>query len=136
MLKQSLRIMVDKYAQRLIEEWKEHGRLILSVDFDDTLYPYKTATGEECLELIEYLRSIQDKLVIIIWTASKPDRYEEIRNYCSSVGLEIVGVNTAALPNLKFGTESKPYFNLLIDDRAGKQQAIEQLKTAYKEVFG
>ena len=128
--------MVDKYTQRLIEEWKEYGRLILSVDFDDTLMPYKTATGEECLELIEYLRSIQDKLVIIIWTASKPDRYDEIRNYCSSVGLEIVGVNTAGLPNLKFGTESKPYFNLLIDDRAGKQQAIEQLKTAYKEVYG
>ncbi len=127
---------MDKYTQRLIDEWREHGRLILALDYDDSAFPYKTATGEECLELIEYLRSIQDKLWIIIWTASKPERYEEIRNYCSSVGLEIVGVNTAALPNLKFGTESKPYFNLLIDDRAGKELAIQQLKTAYKEVFG
>jgi hydroxymethylpyrimidine pyrophosphatase-like HAD family hydrolase len=127
---------MDKYTQRLVEEWKEHGRLILAVDYDDTIFPYKTATGEECLELIEYLRLIQDKLWIIIWTASKPERYEEIRSYCSSVGLEIVGVNTAAIPNLKFGTESKPYFNLLIDDRAGKELAIQQLKKAYKEVYG
>lgn len=126
---------MDKYTQRLIDEWKEHGRLIVSIDWDDTLVPYKTATEDECLELINYIKSIQDKLLIIIWTASKPYRYNEIREYCNSVGLEIVGINTPALPNLRFGTESKPYFNLLIDDRAGKQQAIEQLKTAYKEVF-
>lgn len=127
---------MDKYTQRLIYEWRLHNRLVLALDYDDTIFPYKTATGEECLELIEYIRSIQDKLWIIIWTASKPARYKEIESYCSSVGLEIVGINTAAIPNLLFGTDSKPYFNILIDDRAGKEQAINQLKTAYKEVYG
>jgi hypothetical protein len=127
---------MDKYTQRLITEWREHGKLIAAVDFDDTLEPFKTADKDECNELIDYLVSIQDKLYIIIWTASDPARYKYIEDYCASKGLNIVGVNVAAVEGLKYGTSSKPYFNILIDDRAGKEQVIKQLKTAYKEVYG
>lgn len=126
---------MDKYTQRLITEWRKHGKLIVAVDFDDTLEPFKTADKNECEGLIDYLISIQDKLRIIIWTASDPARHLYIKSYCEGRGLNIVGVNVPAMEGLKYGTPSKPYFNLLIDDRAGKEEAINNLKQAYNIVY-
>lgn len=127
---------MSKYVQRLVDEWRKHGKLIIAVDFDDTLEPFNVASMEECDELMQYLVSIQDKLHIIIWTASDPARYLYIKSYCKGRGLNVVGVNVPAIEGLKYGTPSKPYFNLLIDDRAGKEEAINNLKQAYNIVYG
>jgi hypothetical protein len=36
------------------------------------------------------------------------------------------------LPGLKFGTTTKPYANLYLDDRAGIDQALDVLSAAYE----
>jgi hypothetical protein len=122
--------------QRLTDEWVTHGKLIVAVDFDDTIFPYRMSSWGRCMITIGELLRMQDQMIIIIWTASAPERYPFIERYCKEVGLNIVGVNTPAIPNLKFGTESKPYFNILLDDRAGLDGALSMLGRVYDKING
>lgn len=125
---------MSKHLDRLISEWKEHGLIIICVDFDDTLKPWKIATQQECDEVIELL--IEAKKVgayVVIHTACDSDRYDEIREYCSAKGLQINTINENPI-DLQYGRYNKPYANIYIDDRAGLQESLTILQTAMNEI--
>ena len=112
-------IREDSFVRRLAAEWIKHDKLIVSIDFDDTIFPYnKDLVDHYGTDMvIDRIKRFQDDAILIIWTASPSDRYDYIREYCNDMDLNIQSVNSAALPDLKFGTDSKPYFNVHIDDR-------------------
>jgi len=62
---------VELYVNRLLEEWKQHGRVIISVDYDDTLSPWKlgnkedqTTNAKKCNYLLLLSKKVQNKLKI------------------------------------------------------------------------
>ena len=120
-----------KYEHRLYKEWSQYGKIIIAVDFDDTISPWKFKDEED----LRAIRSTIDLLsvakqtgaYIVVFTACNEDRYAEIREYCKSVGLEIDSINTNPI-DLPYGNNAKIYANIFIDDRAGINQALATLE--------
>src|SRR5688572_4690263 len=89
--------MNNKYISRLYEEWKKYGKIIIAVDFDDTVYPWGFKTEEDQQEfkkVVDILNIARDTgAYITIWSACDKNRFEEIRNYCKSKNLKIDSIN-------------------------------------------
>lgn len=122
---------MEKYIKRLTQEWQLHGKVIIAVDFDDTISPWKFNSDEDkdfYKELISLLKECKNVgAYIVVFTACSPDRYEEIKSYCKKSGLEIDDINNVPI-NLPYGNGRKLYANIFVDDRAGINEAIEILR--------
>lgn len=125
---------MDKYIKRLSKEWEEHGKIIIAVDFDDTISPWKLNDQKECDKIISALRDCKNVGAFIsIFTACKEDRYEEIRKYCLSKELKIDSINQNPI-ELPYGNQNKIYANIFIDDRAGLNEALAiLLESMYRQ---
>lgn len=119
---------MNNYVERLSTEWNTHGKIVIAVDFDDTLHPWKFASvNPNVVRIIKDAKRIG--AYIVIWTACDEARYPEIRHVCSSLGLEIDAINDVPL-DLPYGKGRKIYYNILIDDRAGLENALDILQKA------
>lgn len=123
----------NKYAERLIKEWTAYKRIVLGVDFDDTVYPWGFKGFEANVKFKEVIDTIKraQKIgaYISVWSACAPERYDEIRNYFRSFGVEVDSINENPIP-LPYGNNRKMYYNWLLDDRAGLEQALAILDYA------
>jgi hypothetical protein len=113
----------DACIDRLLRECKKHKKLIVAVDFDDTVYPYTNTAGthEGIIDLLKQCQELD--FHIVVFTASTPDRYPFIENYMAKIGIKITGINKNAVEGLPFGNHGKIYYNILLDDRAGLWEA-------------
>lgn len=124
----------EKYIKRLANEWAEHKRIIIGLDFDDTISPWKMATIEECNRVIEIVRIAQETgAFLTIHTACAPERYDYIKKYCLERGLKVDSINQNPIP-LPYGNVTKPYANIFIDDRAGLEEALIILSSAMYKI--
>ena len=125
-----------KYVNRLVNEWKEHGKILCAVDFDDTISPWRLQDQETCDTIIEILKQVkQTGAYLIVFTACNADRYPEIISYCESKGLKIDEINKNPI-SLPYGNNGKVYANIFLDDRAGLNESILTLQTALYEYRG
>jgi hypothetical protein len=109
---------------RLYEEYKRYGSLSIGVDFDNTIYDYhKKGYGyETVIDLC--IRAVELGMKVHIFTAN-PD-HALVTQYCAEKGIQIEGINTCGV---KLGWESrKPFYSLLLDDRAGLISAVDDLE--------
>ncbi len=125
----------NDYINRLFKEWKTHGSIILAVDFDSTISPWDSIDNkkdiERCLKLVKDVKSTG--AYIVIFTACDPNRYDEIRGYCTKEGIKVDTINENPI-TLKYGNARKIYYNHLLDDRSGFIQAMDMLEVAmYKQ---
>lgn len=122
---------MNKYRNRLYQEWTQHGKIVVAVDFDDTISPWKFKDKEDLIELdktIQVLRVAKETgAFITVWSACDKARFDEIREYCTSKGLEIDSINENPI-DLPYGKDRKIYANIYIDDRAGLHEAIDILE--------
>jgi hypothetical protein len=126
---------VMKYVDRLETEWEQHGKIIIGVDFDDTISPWRM-DDFDFDTVIKTLKTAKETgAYIVIFTACKPDRYPEIATYCESKGLEIDRINETPI-DVGFGNHAKIYANIFIDDRAGLHEALDILTLAMYRVRG
>lgn len=116
-------------VQRLLKEYQKHPKLIVAVDFDDTVYDFHNK-GNSHEEVWDVLRRC-DKLgfYIVCFTASLPVRFSSIEKHFESKGVKLSSINKNPIP-LPFGNHGKIYYNILLDDRAGLGSALETLQTA------
>lgn len=123
----------NKYAERLIAEWLKYGKICLAIDFDDTLYPWGFKGFEANLmfkKAMDIIKLAQDTgCFTTIWSACAPDRYDYIRDYCKSYDIPVDTINENPIP-LPYGNNRKMYYNHLLDDRAGLEQALDVLEYA------
>lgn len=122
----------DKYVQRLYKEWLQHGRIILAIDFDNTVSPYHTLDNKEDMD--RAVKAILDSQQVgtynMIHTSCDPSRHEDIVVYCSGLGIRIDAINATPI-EVPYGKPgSKPYFNISLDDRCGLREATITLETA------
>lgn len=116
----------DRLYKRLKEEFEKHGKLIIAVDFDDTVFNTHNNPGWTYTGVVETLLRWQENAEIICWTASLPDRYEFIRGVFNAHGIQLSGININA-PGIE-PRGPKIYANIYLDDRScGLEQALHCL---------
>jgi hypothetical protein len=120
------------YIDRLVDEWKKHGRIIIAVDFDDTLSPWTFTTEQDIYDsgIIQLLANAKATgAYIVCFTACKPDRYHEIEARFKFLGIPLDSINKNPI-ELPYGNVAKIYANIFLDDRAGLPFAMYVLETA------
>ena len=105
----------EKCYERLREEFKKYGKLIICVDFDDTLYDFHRL-GRTYDDVIELLRRWEPYSEVIILTGNGEEKYPEIANYLDLQGVKYRGINCDS--SVAFGGR-KVYGTVYLDDRGG-----------------
>lgn len=110
--------------ERLIREYEKHGSLIIGFDFDGTVHDYHK-TGEKYDMVINLLRELKEiNCKLICWTCHRDHEY--VKEYLTKNNIPFDGINT---DGIDLGYESrKPFFNALLDDRAGLDHVYYELK--------
>ncbi len=123
---------MKKYIERLLTEWEQHSKIIIAVDFDDTIFNWKMNDYETYSRVIKLLQKCKETgAYIVIFTCSNKDRHGEIEKFCNVNNLKIDGINQNPI-DLPYGNEGKIYANIFLDDRAGLDEALDILeKTMY-----
>ena len=113
-------------TQRLIDEYKKYGKLIVAYDFDNTVYDFhsKGYRFDNVIDLIRECRKLG--FYLIVYTCSKEDRYKLIKDYLVSHNIPFNSINENS-PEINFA-HGKLYYNILLDDRAGLTSAYKSLK--------
>ena len=135
-------VIVDFYLDennvynRLRHEFETYGRLIIAVDFDDTLYNYHKIEGRTYDMVIDLLRKWKDHAEIIVYSCIEPDgkdRMEFVKKYLKDNDIPYHKFNEQSCrsptPNSR-----KVYYNILLDDRAGLKECFDVLKRLYLEL--
>lgn len=117
-------------VNRLVKEWKMHGKIIIALDFDNTVYDFHQEghTYEEVFTLLKECQ--QFGCYIVLFAARGEDENEFMVSYLKEHDIVIDGINEN-LPVIPFQTR-KIYYNILLDDRAGLKSAYEILKEALR----
>lgn len=110
---------------RLIKELDTHGNLVIGFDFDNTIFDVHN-NGGNYSQMISILQECKKRgWTLCLYTAELREDWLKWKvDYCKHFGIEPDYVNES--PLLK-GTK-KPFFNLLLDDRAGLEGAYFMLK--------
>lgn len=122
-------------VERLVNEWLMHDKIVLAVDFDDTIFHWRHNSEEECkevMDLVKWCKTIG--AYIMIHTCSDPPRHNEIRKFCKDKGLDIDSINCNPI-KLPYGNKGKPYYNWQLCDRSGLSYAMKVLDEAAKKVI-
>lgn len=133
-----LEIRMKIYIDRLYNEWTTHGKIIIGVDFDSTISPYATINNQEDIERTISVLKIctQTGCFIVIHTACRQDRYQEILDYCEKSGIKVDSINQTPI-DLPYGKSgSKPYCNHFLDDRAALPASLDILEAAMYKIRG
>ena len=109
---------------RLCQELNAHKKLVIGFDFDNTIFDVHNRGGDYS-QVISVLQKCK-KLgwILCLYTAELREDWLKWKvDYCKHFGIEPDYVNES--PLIK-GTK-KPFFNLLLDDRAGLEEAYTLL---------
>ena len=115
----------DGAIKRLITEYEAHNKLVVGFDFDNTIFDVHNQ-GINCSEVISLLRECKRLgFILCLYTAETRGYWLQWKiDYCKHFGIEPEHVNKSPLLP---GTD-KPFFNILLDDRAGLESAYLTLK--------
>lgn len=121
-----------KCIERLLENWREHGSIIIAFDFDNTIFDYYNK-GYDYPNIIGLLKECKTMgCTLILYTCCDESKYEFMKEKCAECGIIIDYINESP-SNIPF-VGKKIYYNILLDDRAGLRSAYNILKKA-KEII-
>ena len=127
-IKISNSIIRDRYlsqnecVKRLYQDYKKHNNLFIAFDFDNTVYDFHNI-GDTFPELESILKRV--KLLgftLILFTGNENEKLKEIVEYCKINGYNPDYINCNPIMDTR-----KPYYNILLDDRAGLYSAYQTL---------
>lgn len=115
-------------VDRLYKEYSAHKKLIVALDFDDTIFDFHNK-GYQYSQVIDLILECQRDygFYVVIFTGTPPEKWTNIYNHCEKLGIKTGEINKNAIP-LPFGNGGKIYYNILLDDRSGLQQSFEILR--------
>lgn len=135
---------MDKYlnplnsSNRLVEEYKKYGSLIIAVDFDDTLYNFHNdpdAKFDMVAELVRKMKSINCE--IIIWTGNQNTEF--VKEFLANNNIPYDLINEDSEVAKKWVIDKgyppprKLYANAYLDDRGGLAQVYVELLNVYNK---
>jgi hypothetical protein len=114
-------------VKRLHKEYSKHPKLVVAVDFDDTVYDFHKlgALHERAINTVKQCAALG--FYVVLWTASAPERFNFMKKYMNDNGIHVDAINENPI-KLPFGNNGKIYYNILLDDRAGLGQALDALE--------
>lgn len=112
---------------RLHKAYREHGSLFVAFDFDDTVYDFHDNgdTFDKVVNLLKFVQRLGFKL--ILFTAREGEQLDWAVSYCQMKGIDITYINENPLMDTR-----KPFYNILLDDKAGLEQAYNNLVSFLK----
>lgn len=116
----------NQCALRLAKDFKKHNNLIVAFDFDNTIFDYHNNGGDysEVISLLKECSSLG--FIMILFTSDdSPTRLEWMVEYCFHYGIRVDYINESPIMDT-----IKPYYNILLDDRAGLESAYNSLNDA------
>ena len=116
----------NKCIERLKKEVKTYGKLYIAFDFDNTIFDFHNE-GIDCSRVISILKKASEKghVLILFTVSSDPERIQFMKLYCKHFGINIKYINEN---KELFQGSVKPYYNILLDDRAGLESSIRILE--------
>lgn len=118
--------------QRLENEFKIYGKLIIAVDFDDTIYDFHKL-GRMYFDVINLLKRWNKYAEIIIFTGNGAENFSEIEVYCHKYGIPFDGINCNSSVEVK---GRKIYANAYLDDRGGLPMVYKHLLKLIEKIEG
>lgn len=117
-------------AGRLYQDYRKHNNLIVAFDFDNTIFDYHN-NGGNYSEVINLLKECSDLgFTMILFTANdSKTKLDWMWEYCNIYGIRVDYINESPVMNTV-----KPYYNILLDDRAGLESAYETLSLAVNAI--
>ena len=123
--------MITDSINRAFEHTKTRGwdRTFWAIDIHDTLVKSNYKSGEIPTEFFPYAKYVMTKLSLrpdiklILYTCSHPHEIEQYLKFFEENGIhfDYINENPEVKTDMKgYGNyDKKPYFNLLLDDKAG-----------------
>ncbi len=118
----------ENSSKRLIDEYIQHGSLVIAFDFDDTVYDFhkKGRIYTDVIQLLRELKSIN--CYLICWTGQ--ENLEFVKQYLTDNQIPFDGINEN--PPFNKTISRKIYANAFLDDRAGLKQVYDELSELIK----
>lgn len=114
----------EEVENKLVDTYIAHGNLIIAYDFDDTIKPFNPE--DSCDVVINLIKRCQKlNFTTYLWTCREGSRLESAIGYCNNKGLYPTYINR--MPGVLGADGRKPYYNILLDDKAGLDSAVEIL---------
>lgn len=117
-------LSINESIRRLRKDLEAYGKLFIAFDFDGTVFDY--FNEGDTYPRMEFLLRMAKRLghVLILFTAQDTqEKVDKAVAYCKAHGYEPTYVNENPIMNSR-----KPYYNILLDDRAGLRESYEILK--------
>lgn len=109
---------------RLCQELDTHKKLVIGFDFDNTIFDVHNKGGDYSQVISVLQRCKELGWTLCLYTAELREDWLKWKvDYCKHFDIEPDYVNESSLIK---GTK-KPFFNLLLDDRAGLEEAYTLL---------
>jgi len=113
---------ISENVKRLLKDYKEHSNIFVAFDFDNTVYD-SHKIGDTFPKVENLLRELKQKdITLILFTGNEGTKLDTIIKYCKNNGYEPTFVNENPIMKTR-----KPYYNILLDDRAGLNDAYQTL---------
>ena len=121
--------------RRLLEEYKTYGKLIVAFDYDNTIFDYHNNGGDySCvIELLKRCARLGFELILFTCDEDISDSHRKSTIVYDMLGLAPDGklwINQSSVLPRSY----KPYYNILLDDRAGLEESYEILKYVVDEI--
>ncbi|ANM45995.1 hypothetical protein BELINDA_66 [Bacillus phage Belinda] len=126
--------MIEENAvNRLVREWNTYGQIVVAYDFDNTVYDYHQE-GHDYSEVIELIHELDEAGAhLMVYTARPDDQLEEVGKYLRENKIPYDSINR--MPSfLPFSENKKLYYNILLDDRAGLESAVNILRKVLTKI--
>lgn len=121
--------------KRLLEEYHKYGKLIVAFDFDNTIFDYHNNGGDysEVINLLNKCYKLGFHLILFTCETNLQELCIKQMKTAKLLGLdedfELYTNESPVFPN-----SEKPYYNILLDDRAGLEESYEILKYVVDEI--
>jgi hypothetical protein len=113
----------DKSLERLKREWDTHGSLIIAFDFDNTIYDCHSLDLD--LEHVLSALSKTHQLGNEVYCFTANNDHDLVRKHSLKMLNFVPKINESSLDDLF--QSRKPFYSLLLDDRAGLGCALRLL---------
>ncbi|MBU2951089.1 hypothetical protein KO493_10315 [Tamlana agarivorans] len=117
------------YYQRLRKDYLEHNSLFVAYDYDNTVFDYhnQNINYDKIIELLRVCRSLG--FTLILFTGNEGEKLDHIKEDLQTRDIPFDLINENPLMPTR-----KPYYNILLDDRAGLKEAYDNLKKLTDEI--
>jgi len=117
------------FYERLQKDYTAHKSLFVAFDYDNTVFDYHNQgiNYDKIIELLRVCKSLN--FTLIVFTGNEGKKLELIIEDLKNRNIPFDLINDNPLMKTR-----KPYYNILLDDRAGLKESYTHLKRLTDEI--